>query len=273
MIKINRRNFIKAAGAGAALSALPPSIQRALAIQANSATGSIADVKHVVLLMQENRSFDHYFGTMPGVRGFSDRITIPTPNGSVWNQTGVGGTPVQPYYLDPTTTNGYWIGGNHSWNTMHAAWNGGIMSAWPQAKKLDASMGYLKQSDIPYHRALAGAFTICDAYHCSILGPTQPNRLFQQTGTNGATFGKEAVIATEDCWRLNVAPASGLTWTTYAEQLQAAGVSWKVYGSVTSAAGGGTNMHEAFQTFRQANVDLAAQGSPEVPYSPEIEAL
>ncbi|PJI51883.1 hypothetical protein CTI14_51860 [Methylobacterium radiotolerans] len=67
----------------------PPAIRRALAIPANNRTGTINDVEHVVILMQENRSFDMYFGTFRGVRGFGDRITSRWPQDrSVWEQTG-----------------------------------------------------------------------------------------------------------------------------------------------------------------------------------------
>ena len=65
-----RRNFL----AGATAAAAFPSISRAFAIPARRRTGTIKDVKHIVILMQENRSFDHYFGTMRGVRGFGDRL-------------------------------------------------------------------------------------------------------------------------------------------------------------------------------------------------------
>ncbi|WP_414444673.1 phosphocholine-specific phospholipase C [Burkholderia sp. 22PA0106] len=272
MTQFNRRHFLKAIGAGAALGALPASIRRALAIPANNATGTLADVKHIVMIMQENRSFDHYYGTMPGVRGFSDRFTIPTANGSIWTQTGVGGKPVQPYHLDPSLGDAYVVGGDHSWQSMHAAWNAGLMSAWPQAKKNDASMGYLDAGELPYYRALAGAFTICDAYHCSVLGPTYPNRLFWQSGSNGVSLGQGAVIATETFWTLTGGtPEQGLTWTTYAESLQAAGVSWKVYEYGKNTTGGSLNA--AFRAYRQANADLAAQGSPVAQYSSALEAL
>jgi phospholipase C len=282
-MKINRRNFLKAAGAGAALGALPPSIQRALAIQANNATGTIADVKHVVIIMQENRSFDHYFGTMPGVRGFSDRFPIPTTNGNVWSQIGVNNELIQPYYLDPASFNGYWIGGDHTWPTQHAGWNQGNMVAWPKAKSLNATMGYLEQGDIPFYRALASAFTICDAYHCSVLGPTMPNRLHQQSGTNGPHFGQGAVIATENCWQINsyqifgtaasTAIADGLTWPTYAELLQEAGISWKVYSSVNENSFG-FNLNGSFSTFRAAFAEFNNTGFPATtPYSPSFETL
>ena len=82
----NRRNFLKMAGTGAisaaALAAFPPSIRRALAIPANNATGTMRDIEHVVILMQENRSFDNYFGTLQGVRGFGDRFPIPLAGGT-----------------------------------------------------------------------------------------------------------------------------------------------------------------------------------------------
>src|SRR5690606_27919124 len=77
MATVNRRKFLKtAAKAGAAGALWPALIQKALAVKANSKTGTIKDVQHVVILMQENRSFDHYFGTMRGVRGFGDRFPI-----------------------------------------------------------------------------------------------------------------------------------------------------------------------------------------------------
>ena len=79
--RYGRREFLrlmgKSAAGAAGVSALPLSIQRALAIPPASRTGSLQDVEHIVILMQENRSFDHYYGTMRGVRGFGDRMTIP----------------------------------------------------------------------------------------------------------------------------------------------------------------------------------------------------
>jgi phospholipase C len=82
---ISRRKFIRSAAqtgfAAATLSEFPPSIRKALAIPAFHETGTTKDVKHVVILTQENRAFDHYFGTLKGVRGFGDRFTVPQPGG------------------------------------------------------------------------------------------------------------------------------------------------------------------------------------------------
>ena len=87
----DRRHFLKfslgAAGAAFAASVVPPSIQKALAIPAARRTGTLKDIEHVVILMQENRSFDHYFGSMRGVRGFGDPRTHTLSSGrSVWHQ-------------------------------------------------------------------------------------------------------------------------------------------------------------------------------------------
>jgi Phospholipase C len=76
MPTLTRRKLLQAAAIGSAYTLLPDSIRQALAIPANNRTGTLMDVEHVVILMQENRSFDHYFGIFPGVRGFSDRFTL-----------------------------------------------------------------------------------------------------------------------------------------------------------------------------------------------------
>jgi len=81
MKKLGRRGFVKTMGSGALAASLPMSIRRALAIPANNQTRSIRDVEHIVILTQENRSFDHYFGTMRGVRGFGDPRAVILPSG------------------------------------------------------------------------------------------------------------------------------------------------------------------------------------------------
>src|ERR1700755_1850406 len=101
-----RRDFLKTAGIAGTMAAMPAAIDRALAIPARRRTGTIRDVKHVVILMQENRSFDHYFGTMKGVRGFGDRHPVPMASGKpVWYQSN-GKTDMLPFHLDTKTTSG-----------------------------------------------------------------------------------------------------------------------------------------------------------------------
>ncbi|WP_321353093.1 phosphocholine-specific phospholipase C [Alcaligenes faecalis] len=270
MTHINRRNFLRLAASAAALGPFPPAIQKALAIPANNATGTINDVEHVIILMQENRSFDHYYGTMPGVRGFSDRITIPMASGeSIWRQQGTNGM-VQPYYLDATKGNALRVGGAHDWNDQQEAWDGGRMANWPKAKYTNVAMGYLKESDLPFHWSLANAFTICDAYHTSINTGTFTNRMFLWSGSNGANLIDRACVTNSNWGRLGPSD-DGLDWTTYPERLQEAGVRWKVY----NRPGNNSNNNQlvAFASYRKVNEDLAALGSPDAEYSPQMEAL
>jgi len=179
-----RRKFLRSVGAAGALSLMPGVIRRALSIAAQVETGTIADVKHVVFLMQENRGFDHYFGTMSGVRGFGDRFPITLPSGQpVWSQSN-GTKVIPPYHLDPSTSSALLVPDTpHSYSDAQAAWNQGIMGQWPRFKT-EYSMGHYLRADIPFQFALADAFTVCDAYHSSITGGTDPNRVVFFSGSN-----------------------------------------------------------------------------------------
>ncbi|MFD8500832.1 phosphocholine-specific phospholipase C [Amycolatopsis sp. NPDC059657] len=217
MAEVSRRTFLAATGA-AALAPMAPDV---------ATTGTIADVKHIVILMQENRSFDHYFGTMKGVRGFADRATIQLPGGfSVFNQpNGLGRQ--YPFALRGPGGNAETLAqcqGDiaHSWGDQHGAWNQGKLDRWMAAKNKIGCLGYLDRTDLPFHYALADAYTICDAYHCSGLTATGPNRTFLFSGMIDAAgrYGKPASDGGEE---------SGLTWQTYAEVLQNAGITWRVF--------------------------------------------
>ena len=226
---MHRRAFLRLTGAVLATAAFPPVVRKALAIPASSRHRSIMDVEHVVILMQENRAFDHYFGTLPGVRGFGDRITIPLPGGrSVWEQQENDGTTVLPYHLDSATGNAQRVLGTpHFWADAHGAWNKGATGRWP-AYKFPWSMGHYGEQEVAFQFALARAFTVCDAYFCSIHSSTNPNRLFMFTGTNDPTGAGGGPVITNDHDSIGP-PAEGYVWTTYPERLEAAGISWKVY--------------------------------------------
>ncbi len=250
MAKLDRRTFLRFAGGALATASMPASIREALAIPADVRSGTIMDVEHVVILMQENRSFDHYFGTLPGVRGFGDRFPIPLATGKpVWFQRGRGGREILPYHLDGTLGNAQRVdGAPHDWASAHHAWDEGRTGYWPAFKK-PHSMGYYKEQELPFQFALANAFTICEAYHCSIQSSTNPNRLFMFTGTNDplGIAGGPAIDNTNDDLG---SPSSGFRWTTYAERLERAGVSWKVYQDMDDNFT--DNPLEGFRTFRDA---------------------
>ena len=239
----SRRDFLRAAaqaaGSATAMGVLPAGIRNALAIPAHNAKGSIEDVEHIVILMQETRSFDHYFGTLRGVRGFGDRRALTLPGGQpVWYQPTAPGSassvlPFHPAAQSPGQSLGLTFLQDlpHDWTSTHAALNGGLNNQWVPSKG-STSMAYLTREDIPFHYQLADAFTICDAYHCSILGATDPNRYYLWTGWvgNDGSGGGPVIDNSE----------AGYGWSTYPEVLQAAGISWKIYqdiGTGLDAAG------------------------------------
>lgn len=274
---LKRRRFIQAlagstAGAAAA-AAWPDSIRRALAIPAARRTGSLQDVQHVVILTQENRSFDHYLGTLRGVRGFDDPRPVPLPGGrSVWQQPSGGSGTLLPFHLDTRNTSAQCLGDiDHSWKGSHTTWQ--HWDAWV-ATKGKMSLGHFKRTDLPYYHALADAFTVCDAYFCSVFGPTNPNRLFLVSGTSGLSVGQDgaqAVSNTDDgnytADMANDDPAyRGLRWTTHAERLQAQGVSWRLYQEYDNY---GDNLLASFANFRglKRNSPLYQRGRAWVPGS------
>ncbi|MFA5123646.1 phosphocholine-specific phospholipase C, partial [Zavarzinia sp.] len=268
----SRRGFLKSAaalfGTTAAATVFPASIERALAIQANNATRSIKDVEHVVILMQENRAFDHYFGTLAGVRGFGDRFTIPLPDGRTVFQQWNGSRIVMPYHLDQSAGNAQRVDGTpHGWGDAQAAWNLGRMTDWPAAKT-DRSMGYYTKAEVEFQFALANAFTLCDGYHCGTQTGTNTNRLVHWTGTNGPTGAGVAVVTNE--WDSLDDKAKGFTWGTYPERLETAGVTWKVYQNLPNNFT--DNPLAGFRQYRAASQKVGnfASGFPYIPYISSI---
>lgn len=240
MAQLTRRRFMMgaacAAATGTASALLPPTLRRALLAgewYGASKLHSLRDIRHVVVLLQENRSFDHYFGTLSGVRGFADRTAMKLSTGrSVFYQPDSANPRgyLLPFHLDTHTTSAQRIPStSHDWSTQHAAWNHGAMDGWLAAHcKADGAsgpycMGYYERPDVPFHYALADTFTLCDAYFCSVLGPTYPNRMYWMTGTLDPT-GKGGGPMTS-----SMVPRDGFTWTTYPERLEMAGVPWQVY--------------------------------------------
>ena len=272
-----RRSFLQSATgtglAAATLTAFPPSIRRALAIPAHRETGTIKDVKHVVLLMMENRSFDSYFGTFKGVRGFGDRFAVPAPNGkTVFHQTYTKTTPPTtyvPYHLDESKGNAQRAGSTpHSWNDSQAAWDHGRMFKWPDSKNL-LSLGYYEEAEVTFQRSLAEAFTLCDHYHCGMHTGTIANRLFYWSGTNGPNGVSPIDGSRVEVAALNNqfnggndigASTAGWTWTTYADRLEQAGVKWKVYQSLIDNYG--CNEMMGFRHWRAAIEQMPAARRP-----------
>jgi phospholipase C len=259
----DRRTFLKAGLGAAALGAIGStglsssagaSIDRALSVDTPS-NASLADIEHIVILMQENRSFDHYFGTLSGVRGFSDpdvrKNGIFGTDYPVFDQFGYGpgygrdsGKYLQPFLLDqifPNATGSCTNDISHEWNTQHLSWNHGKMDSFVQAhltsdgpENFVTTMGYFDRGELPFYYALADAFTICDHYFCSVLGPTDPNRIMALSATIDPEGTKGGPILTTQVVRPPY--YNKLSWETMPERLLDAGVSWKVYNDPTGLA-------------------------------------
>lgn len=217
----SRREVLKALAGAGTLAALPDSITKALAIPADQRTGTLKDVQHIVILTQENRSFDHYFGTMAGVRGFGDPRAMKLASGKpVWMQPSANGD-VLPYRPPvPHLGAAYLPDPPHGWNDGHGAWNLGRFDQWI-AKKGIVTMTHNQRDDVPFHFALAEAFTVCDAYHCAGMTSTDPNRYYMWTGWMGNDGNGGGPVITN--------AEAGYSWKTFPERLLEAGITWKVY--------------------------------------------
>ncbi|MGO4700750.1 phosphocholine-specific phospholipase C [Dyella sp. 2RAB6] len=306
---VKRRRFLKmtagSAGGLAALSAWPGLIDKALAIEPHNPTGhpSLADVEHVIVFMQENRSFDHYFGMLPGVRGYGDPRPVPMPSGNyVWYQPeglnpgsrgfsahvpyGSWTKPAGWYDSDRASQSTHYVlpfrlnqPGNvqyqymtdldHSWKASQDTWRN--WDTWVPLKSRQ-SMGCLNADDLPFYYQLANAFTVCDAYHCSIFAATDPNRFCLWSGTVPPpmnfpdNYGSCGYVADIQCdinaditpamygqtpQARSVAVAAGIAdWKTYAETLTDNRITWKIYQEHDNY---GDNYLQYFKNFRVDN--------------------
>ncbi|MBB5062102.1 phosphocholine-specific phospholipase C [Granulicella mallensis] len=265
-----RRDFLKVAamlsGAAGVSGFLPDSIQRAFAIEPEAGS-TYLDAEHIVILMQENRSFDHALGTLQGVRGFNDPRAIRQANGnSVFVQTNAAGESYAPWRLDIRDTRVTWMGSiPHSRNSQVDAWNEGHHDGWIEAKRayspeyshIPLTMGHYTRKDLPFYYELADAFTVCDQNYCSVMTSTTPNRSVFWTGT----VRDEQRADSKVFMRNDEIMSGGMTWKTYPERLHEAGISWKLYQNELTNSGGmsreesawlsnfGTNVLEAFAAY------------------------
>eukprot|EP00918_Siedleckia_nematoides_P064146 GHVU01139496.1.p1 GENE.GHVU01139496.1~~GHVU01139496.1.p1 ORF type:complete len:622 (-),score=41.72 GHVU01139496.1:28-1893(-) len=216
------------------------------------AAGSLADIEHVILFMQENRAFDHYFGSMAGVRGFSDPNVQVNPHSqpSVFFQD-VNSTLTNssnyllPWYLnylggDFLNATQCMIAGDNGWQSNHASLNGGLNDKWA-LNNTPWSWGHFRRSDLPIHFAIADAFTVGDMYQESVIASTSPNRVVWASGSinapgspqNASQGGNPYIDNNEipgcDFENINCFP---LSWKTVPEFYQASNVSWQVFQDV-----------------------------------------
>lgn len=226
MSKLSRSRFLTIAASGA----LAPAVEWVRPAFAQTPS-KLSDIDHVVILLQENRSFDHYFGMLAGVRGFGDaHASLLSNDRPVFYQPDSLSPDgyVLPFHLDTRTTSAQRLHDlSHEWSALHGSWDGGRNDNWVGAHRqtngsnAPLTMGYYAREDLPLYYALADAFTICDGYHCSVMGPTNPNRYYWMSATIDPS-GRGGGPATNNHGRR-------YTWDTYPQALSRAGVSWRIY--------------------------------------------
>jgi phospholipase C len=262
--------IVAAAGAAGASGSLFAGCGARNALQSVTGSGSsgcakLTDIGHIVIFMQENRSFDHYFGIYRGVRGFNDASAIykqPFPANTSTSPAGV----LMPFHLDTTKPDAACTQDiAHDWVSQHGAWNNGAMDGFLSSKSgpyAVNTMGYYTRADLPFFYSVADAFTLCDNYFCSVFGPTDPNRLYSMAASIDPD-GKNGGPLLETLFLNRPSFYGKLTYTTMPEQLQARGISWKVYSAADQSIANGVasnNVLPYFKNFQDPNSFQYKQG-------------
>jgi len=184
-------------------------------------------IDHILFLIQENHTFDSYFGTYPGAEGFPKGLKVPLQP---------GGTPtIAPFHFTSRLTHDM----PHRWSAAHAAMNGGKMDGFIQAEHSKDTMGYYDGTDLPNYWAYAGQFILADNFFSSLAGPSLPNHLYTVAAQSGGLVKNR-----------KKPPAEGFDFATMAELLGASGISWKYYeGGADPESFGFWNPLPGFKTF------------------------
>lgn len=275
-MRLSRSDFLKATGASAAAATLG----RYAPVQAQALRPSrLSDIDYFVILMQENRSFDHYFGTLRGVRGYGDRsaMELATAHPVFYQPDTLNPDGYElPFHLNTFTTSAQRLHDlSHAWTSQHSSWNGGKMDNWlPAHRRADRAagpltMGYYTRADLPFHYALADAFTICDGYHCSVFGPTYPNRLYYMSASIDADGRYGGPVLNNDAFD----GSKSYEWETYPEALERNRISWQIYYDVVDDYV--LNVVQYFKSFQQSSEhsDLRAYGMTGRPIAEFIQDL
>jgi phospholipase C len=260
------------AGAAGASGSLLAGCGARNALQSVTGSGSsgcakLTDIGHIVIFMQENRSFDHYFGSYRGARGFNEasaNYKQPYPPNTSSSPAGV----LMPFHLDTTKPDAACTQDiSHDWVSQHGAWNNGSMDGFLSSKSGNGpyavnTMGYYTRADLPFFYSVADAFTLCDNYFSSVLGPTDPNRLYSMAASIDPD-GKNGGPLLETLFLTRPSFYGKLTYTTMPEQLQARGISWKVYSAADQSIANGiasNNVLPYFKNFQDPNSVLYKKG-------------
>ena len=171
------------------------------------ASGKKSKIDHIVIVLQENHTFDNYFGTYPEAEGnLGKNICLPKSKGSGKVNC------VSPYHDTNLTP----VDMNHNWNSAHADYDGGKMDGFVYSEGNVETMGYYERSDLMHYYTAADNYVLCDKYFTSVMSESAPNHLYLIAGTAGGIKDDNVPVP------LNFPPIF--------QQLDQKGISWKVYG-------------------------------------------
>jgi phospholipase C len=209
-----------------------------------SALSNLSSIKNIVIVLQENHTFDNYFGSYPNADGTSGKdLCLPNVAGS--------GPCTRPFHATSRTPADI----NHSWSSAHTDFDAGKMDGFVYSERTPTTMSFYDGSDLPRYWAAADQYVLCDRYFTSVMSQSAPNHLYLVAGTSGGLQDN------------HVAPT--LRFPPIFEQLDALGISWKVYGFTTwyerfAYVQGLPDVHKNFGTGAALIKDIAAGTLPQV---------
>ncbi|MDG6901267.1 MAG: alkaline phosphatase family protein [Nitrososphaerota archaeon] len=233
------------------LAAYTPSVR--------SDTGAASSlIKHVVIIVEENHTFDNYFGTYPGANGLNGSVKVPLSPGQP--------ATVSPFHIPGLTTAKDMC---HTWNCAHVAYDNGRMDGFIQADGgSNLTMGYFDYRQIPYYWDYASQFVLMDNFYSSVMAPSLPNHLYLVAGQSGGLTGdaRGGMIS----FTSNLVYNSTFHFPSIVNQLNAKGISWKYY------AGGYTflnnwNPMPAFESIKSSQSMLSLIADPSS-FAPDVKA-
>jgi phospholipase C len=180
-----------------------------------AAPAGLSKINHVIWIVQENRTFDNYFGTYPGADGIPPSTCIPKLPGSK--------ECVKPFHTPPGAP---YCDLNHSWQVAHASYDNGRMDGFVWAEGSPFTMGYLDQRDIPNYWDYARHFTLCDRFFSSLNGPSLPNHVYIVAAQSGGLTNNVGSI---EALKEALDNPAGFSFASMADLLSKTHLSWKYY--------------------------------------------
>lgn len=175
----------------------------------------LSKVKHIIWIVQENRSFDDYFGTYPGANGIPPSTCLPKLPGSK--------ECVKPFHMPP---GGPFCDLNHAWQVAHAAYDNGRMDGFVWAEGSVYTMAYLDGRDIPNYWAYARHYTLCDRFFSSLNGPSLPNHVYIVAAQSGGLTNNVGSVA---ALKAALDDPDGFSFASMVNLLSKTNLSWKYY--------------------------------------------